>query len=168
MKSHRTFFLLFSAILCVGCATQNYVEPEGPDVATLTFQNKSDSDIWITAFKVPEDCSGGMLKFANNSTLPAGDELSVKIRANLPFSLWLFYSPKTLLGLAPSCRIPATFTPKPEHRYIARFISSREKSSACYFSIFAVSPTGESIEPTFRIRNRRFPFFDSGSFCDKN
>jgi hypothetical protein len=152
--------------LFMGCATQNYVEPEGPETATLTFQNKSRSDIRLTTFKVAEDCSGGILTFTNNSILPAGKDLSIKVKANHPFSFRLYYTDNAWHGFDKHCRIPATFTAKQGRRYIARFTYTDQKNLICYMSVLSISPAGESKEPTFRIRNQRVPFFDNGPSCD--
>ena len=119
-KSVITLVLL----MLIGCAT-TYVEPTGPDTATITFSNTSASDIGVQAFSVAENCSGGKVTF-NKPRLFPREELNVRVKADQAFSFFFQFSLTTGNG-AKYCLIPVTFTPKQDRRYIARFSASDDK-----------------------------------------
>lgn len=141
--------------LLTGCATP-YVEPTG-SVVTLAIHNNAASNVTVQAFKVAEDCSGGKLKLTDGSKLAAGQSVDIKVKADEGFSFYAHYTSGNKY-----CLMPGTFTPKEGERYVARFMATQDK---CYLGVLVVTPSGEKREPSFRLRDWRAPFFESGSFC---
>lgn len=146
-----------ATIFLAACA-QPYVQPEGPDTASLTFVNLSHTDIEVLGFKVAENCSGGKLFFHKERQLFPGEQLAIAVAPNQLFSFSFMYHTASRY-----CFMPATFTPKQGGRYIARFTARRDK---CYSSFAAIINDDEEKDPSFRPRKWRTPVWESGSFCE--
>src|SRR5438105_6095518 len=130
----RKKMLMWFPLLFAGCATP-YVEPTGPDTASLAIQNITTTEAMVQAFQVGEDCSGGKLKLNGDSKLVPGKDVNVKVKADQAFSFYVNYSRDSKY-----CLMPGTFTPKPGERYVARFGATKDK---CYLAVLRMTPAGE-------------------------
>lgn len=146
------------------CATPPYVQPEGADVAVLRIRNDVDRRVEVKAFKNAADCSGGKLSVTSDGWMPAFGELAINVKPGEPFSFFVIYvAPSGLVTV--SCMLPATFTPRPNGRYTARFsVSASDRK--CYLPLVVQTTSGEQPEPSFRLRQWQTPVWSgSESFC---
>lgn len=159
--SRRNAGVILGPLLLMGCVTP-YVDPSGPGTATVTIQNTSAVDLGIHAFKVAADCSGGRLRIADTQKLSSGQSVTFKVKASEEFSFLGGYSQSGLIKET-NCFMPVTFTPRQGESYIARFAIT---GGRCYPSIVSKAPSGETKEPTFRLRRSRVSMTDTGSACE--
>ncbi len=155
----RSTVIILAPLLLAACASA-YVEPQGPDTATVTIQNAGPMRLAIFAYKVAEDCSGGRPKIANTPALDPGQSVSFKVKGNDAFSFFAGFAQSTLIKET-NCFMPLTFTPRSGEKYIARFTVSGGK---CYPAIVATTPAGERKE-AFRLRQLQMTMTEAGAAC---
>jgi hypothetical protein len=157
--------LIFATCLVAGCAT-SYIEPNGADIATISFRNASGKpDVLIQSFKVAEDCSGGRPNFKGKPRLKPNEEINVKIQADKDFTFIFGYG--ALTGGAgfeiEYCQVIATITPEKNWNYFARFLIADKK---CYLRFEGESPNGDNKEVRVRYRKFKPPFLNSSPSCE--
>lgn len=168
----RNTLIVLAPLSLAACASA-YVEPQGPDTATVTIQNRGPIGLAIFAYEVAADCSGGRPKVANTPTLPPGQSVSFKVKGNEAFSFFAGFG-EAKIGVGTdaagnigtriresNCFMPITFTPRPGEKYIARFTMSGGKCSPAMVSTSAAGERKES----FRVRDWRMTMTGTGSAC---
>lgn len=167
----RKLALVLTPLLLSACVSQ-YVEPQGPDTATMTVQNAGTMNMTLFAYNVAADCSGGRPKLAPQP-LPPGQSVTFKVKGNEAFSFFAGFGEWTVgVGRTPTgkvgvehretnCFMPITFTPRSGERYLARFIQSEGK---CSPSIVSTSQSGERKEP-FRVRDLKITMSADAAAC---
>lgn len=78
---------LLALLAMAGCASP-YIQPDGPDVASLTFKSDAPSRIDVMSFKVADNYSGGKLRFSGRPLQP-GEQSEIKIIPDQTFSFTL-------------------------------------------------------------------------------
>jgi len=159
-KSLKTAVFVIAGLL-QACAT-SYVQPTGFEVAELKIGSDIAVPVEVKVFKNASDCSGGKMLVTSSGTLPAFGELTLRVKPNEAFSFFVSYAESSFGGIT-YCNFPATFVPRERGRYSARFLKSDGK---CYMPVMVQTETGEELEPTFKHRQWRAPFIESGSFCN--
>jgi len=146
--------VLLGTLSAVGC-TSPYVQPNGPDVASLTFENGAPARVEVKGFKVGSDCSGGVLRLAPSALQPS-EQSQIKVVPDQPFSFFFSYSVANKY-----CVMPGTFVPKARQRYVASFGADAER---CYVGMQVITAGGPVKEASFRLR--KFTTLEDGAFCE--
>ena len=155
----RNTLIILAPLLLAACASA-YVEPQGPDTATVTIQNAGPMGLAIFAYRVAADCSGGRPKIANTPRLEPGRSVSFKVQGNEAFSFFAGFDHATLTKEM-NCFMPVTFTPRSGEKYVARFTLS---GGRCYPAIVSTTPAGERKE-AFRLRELQMTMTEGGAAC---
>ena len=145
--------ILMTTLLLSGCAQLQYVQPSGPNTASLTFENNSLKAAAIHGFEQNENCSGQSVAFRQNKGIQSKEKFEIKVKANQTISIAF-----TLGELSQSignrvevtnCVMVGSFTPSAGKKYFARF---SDNPSSCYLAIVRKTASGEIEEPTYRQR----------------
>lgn len=146
--------VVLGTLLAVGC-TSPYVQPNGPDVASLTFKNDAHARIEVKGFKVGSNCSGGVLRLTQNALQPSAQS-QINVVPDQPFSFFFSYNVANKY-----CVMPGTFLPKAGQKYVASFGADGER---CYVGMHVITAGGPVREGSFRLR--KFTTFEDGAFCE--
>lgn len=139
---------------------------------TLTVVNAGQGRMAAAHFKNAEDCSGGKIPFKPGNVFASGQSVTIDIDPTHDFSMYVTTLDRfagTGLGIGfSSCLVPFTFTPTAGKAYTVVF-SANQKETACGVKLTATDSSGTQIEePSFRPRDWRSPFLESGAFCKRN
>lgn len=149
--------LVWVAVLLAACA-KPYVQPAGTETASLKLVNTASSNVGLMGFNVADGCSGGKLHFNGKRHLSMGEETTVRVKANQPFSFAFLFNVGNKY-----CNMPATFIPQEGKNYVAKFAADSLK---CYVGVALVDGANEKRDPTFKLRQWRTPMWEDGAFCE--
>ena len=159
-KMKLTF--LFSAILLSGCGTQApRIKLDTPDSATVTVHNHTNISISLLAFRIAEDCSGGMQSLVPGpvviNAFKGYSDVQFKVPANKEFSFYIDYFNMSHYPMFMALHLPMTFTPLPHKQYEVDFavIESNSFNEFNYnLQMHVHNGTAVQLEPTFRVRKK--------------
>ena len=155
--SISVLLLLVSLQACVS----PYVQPEGPEVASLTIRNNAYSSVNVLGFKNAADCSGGKVGLLPNNVLPAAQEVTIKIKPDEPFSFLVNYN--LFRGSQHTyCQLPATFVPRARGWYTVLFSTNE---FTCFMPMMVRTSSGEERESSYKLRQFQKAFLESDPFC---
>jgi hypothetical protein len=156
------------AIFTLGLAISDF---SGAQEATaqLTVTNSTNARIAAHYFKNSDDCSGGRTSFLPEAVFTPGQSVTVSIDANKDLSMFMTTLDKWNVNIGgvtqvKSCMVPFTFTPKPGEKYTAQF-SATKSEDACKVQLEVVTDQGPKAEDSYRSRQWRRAWSESGSFC---
>ena len=159
MKTAVSISIFLGALTLQGCVSP-YIQPEGPDVASLTIKNNSHTRVNVFGFKNAADCSGGQLSLLP-SPLPSPGEVTIKIKPDDPFSFIVSYN--VFSGDKHYyCQVPATFVPRARGRYTVSFSTTDDK---CLMPMTVQTASGEARESSYKLREFQKGMIQSDSFC---
>jgi hypothetical protein len=143
-----------------GCVSP-YVQPEGPDVASLSIKNNAYTSVNVLGFKNAADCSGGKVSFVPTNMLPTPGQVTIKIKPDEPFSFLIVYNLVRGSHIT-YCQLPATFVPRARGRYTVYFSTTEDK---CFMPMMVQTASGEERESSYKLRQFQKAFLETDSFC---
>ncbi len=157
----RAAMLVLVSVLSLAGCVKPYQLKDVAASARLRISNQSITGMmFVGAFRVAEDCSGGKLRFDPGYINP-GEAMDVRVDAGQQLSLYLSHQTFTT-GEIRYANVPVTFDSRRNGFHELIFSDLGES----YRVSMTVQDAGQMvIDPSFRVREWETPLLETDSFC---